>query len=73
MPPVRFSEPLLMLIAVPVGAAGMCAQLRHEADEVVCGKRSEELGAVGRWYEDFQQTTDQEVCELLSQAALANH
>ena len=62
-----------IVIAVPVGAAGMCAQLRNEADAIVCGKRPEELGAVGRWYEDFQQTTDQEVCELLSQAALVNH
>jgi predicted phosphoribosyltransferase len=62
-----------IIVAVPVRPAGMCAQLRNEADEIVCGKRPEELGAVGRWYEDFQQTTDQEVCELLGQAALVNH
>jgi predicted phosphoribosyltransferase len=70
---LRQKGPARIVIAVPVGAAGMCAQLRNEADEIVCGKRPEELGAVGRWYEDFQQTTDQEVCELLSQAALVNH
>src|SRR5436190_14897561 len=62
-----------IIVAVPVGAPETCEQFENEVDEVVCGKRPEDLGAVGAWYEDFTQTTDEEVCELLDRTALANH
>ena len=62
-----------IIVAVPVGAAETCEQFESEVDEVVCGKRPENLGAVGEWYKDFTQTTDEEVCDLLDRTALAHH
>jgi putative phosphoribosyl transferase len=52
---------------VPVAAAEACADLRSEVDEVICGATPEPFMAVGAWYSDFEQTTDQEVRELLDQ------
>ena len=69
---LRKRNPKRIIVAVPVGAAETCEKFENEVDEVVCGKRPEELGAVGAWYEDFTQTTDEEVCELLDQTALAH-
>jgi putative phosphoribosyl transferase len=54
--------------AVPIAPAATCASLRDEADEVVCVVTPEQLYAVGEWYEDFGQTSDAEVCELLASA-----
>jgi putative phosphoribosyl transferase len=54
-----------VVVAVPVGAAETCAALAGEADEVVCGHTPDPLHAVGLWYDDFCQTTDDEVRELL--------
>ena len=67
------AHPARIIVAVPVGAPETCEQFENEVDEVVCGKRPEDLGAVGAWYEDFTQTTDEEVCELLDRIALAYH
>ena len=53
---------------VPVGAPETCAQLREVADDVVCARTPEPFHAVGLWYEDFSQTTDEEVRELLARA-----
>jgi erythromycin esterase-like protein/predicted phosphoribosyltransferase len=55
-----------IVIAVPVGARETCARLRTEADELVCVAMPEPFDAVGLWYEDFTQTTDEEVRRLLS-------
>jgi putative phosphoribosyl transferase len=63
---LRQQHPAHLVVAVPVGAAETCAILEREADEVVCGRRPEPFYAVGMWYEDFGQTTDEEVRELLS-------
>jgi putative phosphoribosyl transferase len=57
-----------IVLAVPVGAASTRAELRLEADDVVCLSAPEDFGAVGRFYEDFSQTTDREVCDLLAAA-----
>jgi putative phosphoribosyl transferase len=54
-----------VVVAVPVGAPETCAQLAHLADAVVCPLQPDGLGAVGAWYDDFTQTTDAEVRELL--------
>jgi putative phosphoribosyl transferase len=58
-----------IVVAVPVGAAETCSELRRLADEVVCAQTPEPFYAVGLWYRDFTQTTDQEVRDLLEQAA----
>jgi predicted phosphoribosyltransferase len=70
---LRKRNPSRIIVAVPVGAAETCEKFESEVDEVVCGKRPEDLGAVGAWYEDFTQTTDEEVGELLDRTALAHH
>jgi len=53
------------VIAVPVAAVQSCASMKREADEVVCGATPEPFFAVGQWYRDFEQTSDEEVRELL--------
>jgi putative phosphoribosyl transferase len=63
---LRQKRPAHLVVAVPVGASETCAILQAEADEVVCGRQPEPFYAVGMWYEDFTQTTDDEVRELLS-------
>jgi predicted phosphoribosyltransferase len=65
---LRKQGPARVVVAVPVGAAETCAELAREADEVVCAATPEPFRAVGLWYEDFAQTTDAEVCDLLEQA-----
>src|SRR4029077_19868469 len=66
---LRQLEPAAIIVAVPVGAADTCEQLRDSADRVVCAEAPKDFSAVGRWYVDFTQTTDEEVCELLNRAA----
>lgn len=55
-----------VIVAVPVGATDSLARLRTAADEVVCLHQPRDLVSVGQWYEDFSQTTDAEVRELLT-------
>ena len=55
-----------VVVASPVGAPDTCAALRHEADEVVCVLTPDHFQAVGTWYVDFSETTDDEVRRLLS-------
>jgi len=62
---VRTLEPARIVVAVPVGATDTCRELRELADEVVCAHTPEPFSAVGLWYRDFSQTTDDEVRELL--------
>lgn len=57
-----------LIVAVPVAPPETCEALRAEVDEVVCALAPEPFLAVGLWYEDFSQTTDDEVRELLRQA-----
>lgn len=66
---VKQRNPMKLVVAVPVAAPDTCDQLRREVDEVVCALTPEPFHAVGIWYEDFTQTTDQEVHDLLSAAA----
>ncbi len=61
--------PQRVVVAVPVGAPETCAAMSDAADEVVCGQEPEHFAAVGLWYEDFTQTSDEEVTDLLSRAA----
>ena len=57
-----------IVVAVPVAAADTCESLRPEAEDVVCAVTPEPFTAVGAWYEDFRQTTDEEVRALLDRA-----
>jgi predicted phosphoribosyltransferase len=65
---LRRQGPARVVVAVPVGAAETCAELSDEADETVCARTPEPFLAVGMWYEDFSQTSDEEVRELLARA-----
>jgi predicted phosphoribosyltransferase len=64
----RHHDPARVVVAVPVAAPDTCADLGAEADEVLCLMTAQPLCAVGIWYEDFSQTTDDEVRGLLAQA-----
>jgi putative phosphoribosyl transferase len=65
---LRRQQPARIVVAVPIGAASTCEDLRDEADETVCARTPEPFYAVGLWYQDFSQTTDEEVRELLQRA-----
>jgi predicted phosphoribosyltransferase len=67
---LRQMGPKRILVAVPVGAPETCEMLRQEADEVLCLETPEQFFAVGNWYADFSQISDEEVRELLSRAAM---
>jgi predicted phosphoribosyltransferase len=58
-----------IVIAVPVGPPDTCHELAEQADETICLRTPAFFQAVGQYYEDFSQTSDQDVRELLSQAA----
>ncbi len=58
-----------LVVAVPVGPRSSCEELRAEADEVICGATPEPFFAVGQWYRQFPQISDDEVRELLERAA----
>ena len=66
---LRQQNPARLVVAVPVAARETCDEFRDEVDEVVCAITPEPFHAVGLWYEDFSQTTDEEVRELLQRAA----
>jgi putative phosphoribosyl transferase len=68
---VRRLRPDRVVVAVPVGARQTCQALREVADHVVCTFTPEPFTAVGLWYADFSQTTDDEVRELLAAHAAA--
>jgi predicted phosphoribosyltransferase len=58
-----------IVVAVPVAAEETCDAFRGEVDDVICAITPQPFHAVGIWYEDFSQTSDQEVRELLARAA----
>ena len=61
-------EPEHLVLAVPVCAAETAEALRSEVDDLVCLKTPPELLAIGHWYEDFEQVSDEEVVELLERS-----
>ncbi len=65
---VRLQRPQRIIVAVPVGAPDSCRTLAREADELVCLAQPEPFFGVGRWFDDFAQTTDAEVKVLLERA-----
>jgi len=62
---VRKQRPAHLIVAVPVGSREACEALAREADEVVCPWRPEPFGAIGQYYENFVQTSDEAVREIL--------
>jgi erythromycin esterase-like protein/predicted phosphoribosyltransferase len=68
---LRQHAPARIVVAVPVGARETCERLRRLADQVVCVSTPEPFNAVGLWYEEFTQTTDEEVKRLLAPPAPA--
>jgi putative phosphoribosyl transferase len=65
---LRQLGPQQIVVAVPVAAQETCDEFRNEVDDVVCLLTPEPFYAVGLWYENFSQTTDEEVWELLDRA-----
>jgi putative phosphoribosyl transferase len=68
---VQAHAPARVVVAVPVGAPDTCRALGSIADEVVCARMPEPFSAVGLWYRDFSQTTDEEVRELMHESSHA--
>ncbi len=63
-------HPARIIVAVPIAAASSCESFNRPTEGIrcVCEEAVEPFYAVGFWYEDFDQTTDEEVCKLLQQA-----
>ena len=66
---LRKLHPARVVAAVPVGSAGAKHELAEVADDTVCARTPEPFYAVGLWYDDFTQTTDEEVHDLLGRSA----
>jgi len=66
---VRTHRPARVVVAVPVGAPSTCEEFNDITDETVCARTPEPFSAVGLWYHDFSQTTDDEVRALLEEHA----
>jgi putative phosphoribosyl transferase len=65
---LRERNPAHIVAAVPVSAPETCAEMAAEVDDMVCAATPEPFGAVGLWYQDFSQTSDEEVRDLLETA-----
>jgi len=66
---VQSLQPSAVTVAVPVASRQACTLIRNEADDCVCLATPAPFIGVGEWYQDFRQTSDVEVRELLRQAA----
>ena len=66
---LKHQQPQRLIIAVPVAPLDTCNTLRSEVDEVVCLITPAQFCGIGLWYEDFTQTTDEQVYKLLNTAS----
>jgi putative phosphoribosyl transferase len=66
---LRQREPAQIIVAVPVASPDTCEEFETEVDKIVCAATPEPFVAVGRWYRNFSQTSDDEVHDLLRRAA----
>jgi predicted phosphoribosyltransferase len=66
---VRAHKPARIVVAVPVGSPATCEDFADIAEQTVCARTPEPFSAVGLWYRDFSQTTDDEVRALLEEHA----
>jgi predicted phosphoribosyltransferase len=62
---LRRQRPAGIVVAVPTASPDTCEALKAEADHVICAMTPDPFFAVGHWYDDFTQTTDEEVRDLL--------
>ena len=62
---LRQAKAKRLVVAVPIAAALTCRDLRQEVDELICLHTPEPFYSVGFWYEDFSQTSDEEIREML--------
>jgi putative phosphoribosyl transferase len=69
---LKSQHPARLIVAIPVAPPQACDELRTEVDEVVCLMTPEAFYAIGLWYEDFSQTTDEEVRELLAKLTVSH-
>lgn len=69
---LRQQQPGRIVVAVPTASPETCEALRAEVDEIICAVTPEPFYAVGFWYENFSQTTDEEVRDLLARSAGAS-
>jgi predicted phosphoribosyltransferase len=65
---VKKRNPSRIVVAVPVASTQACKDFRRQVDEVICLQTPEPFYAVGVWYQDFSQTPDEKVRELLDRA-----
>jgi putative phosphoribosyl transferase len=65
---LRLQKPRRIVVAVPVSSPETCDEFRSEVDEIICAVTPQNFQGVGLWYEDFSQTSDEEVRELLKRA-----
>lgn len=65
---LRQPQPARIVVAVPVAAPSVCEELGMQVDEIVCTQTPEPFYGVGFWYDDFSQTTDEEVHDLLARS-----
>jgi putative phosphoribosyl transferase len=66
---LRARQPAQIVVAVPTAAPETCEAFENEVDEVVCAVTPQPFFGVGMWYEDFSQTSDEEVRRLLEEAS----
>ncbi|MEA5535556.1 phosphoribosyltransferase [Crocosphaera sp. XPORK-15E] len=66
---LKQQNPQKIIVAVPVAPPSVCRQLELEVAQVVCLEMPESLNSISLWYNDFSQTSDQEVCNLLALAS----
>jgi putative phosphoribosyl transferase len=66
---VKQHHPRAVVVAVPVAAISTCLELKPEVNDIICLRTPTEFTAVGLWYENFAQTTDEEVRQLLDESA----
>ncbi|MEA2961574.1 MAG: hypothetical protein QOI46_1672 [Alphaproteobacteria bacterium] len=70
---LRQQKPTRIVVAVPTASPETCEEMKTKADDVICAITPEPFQAVGRWYQDFSQTTDEEVETLLSRRNVPNN
>ncbi|MEQ9672064.1 phosphoribosyltransferase [Coleofasciculus sp. G2-EDA-02] len=66
---LRQHDPKKIIAAVPVAAPETCQDVQVEVDEIICSETPQPFHAVGLWYDNFDQTTDQEVRDLMERSA----
>jgi len=66
---LNLQHPARIVVAVPTAAPFVCSEIGREVDEIICAISPEPFYAVGLWYDDFSETTDDDVRELLHQAS----